>query len=405
MRNLLLFVLTALSLAACVKDRVPSPSAPSTITPTVNVGGRKLIHYWNFNGSNLTAPDTTIGGAALVVDGTGVPVFDAVSPGTSTNARRDTVRGMGFRVRNPANSLTVKIPTTGYKQPIVSFAAQRSSSGPPQNAISYTLNGTNYTTTSLTPATITLDVNWTLFYFDFSAISGADNNPNFAVRLTFTSMNTGLTGNDRYDNIAVNANPLPVVPPVIIPPVNVGSRKLIHYWNFNGTAPITAPTSPAPDTTIGGAVIIVDGTGSPIFDAVADTAKANARRGSVSGNALRVRNPVNAMTIKVPTTGYKQPIVSFAASRTSSGPQQNVISYTLDGTNYLNTGLPSPTTLTINTLWTLYSFNFSTIAGADDNPNFAIRITFGMGNLPPVPPAVASGNDRYDNISVDAFKK
>ena len=186
---------------------------------------------------------------------------------------------------------------------------------------------------------------------------------------------------------------------VVVPPVNVGARKLIHYWSFNGTPMI------APDTTIGGAAIAVDGTAMPsTFDFTADTAKVNARRGSIPGNALRVRNPVNTMTIKVPTTGYKQPIVSFAVSRTSSGAQQNIVSYTLDGTNYISTGLSAATTLTIVPTWALFSFDFSTITGANDNPKFAIRITFNMGNLPPVPPAVASGNDRYDNVSVDAFK-
>ncbi len=385
MRNLLFFIFAAVSLAACVKDRTPEPS--TVTTPPVNVGGRRLIHYWTFNGANLTAPDTTIGGAALVVDGTGVPVFDAVTPGTSLNARRDTARGAGFRVRNPANSLTVKIPTTGYKQPIVSFAAQRSSSGPPQNAVSYTLNGTNYITTALTPTTITIDVTWTLFSLDFSAIPGADNNPNFAVRFTFTSMNTGLTGNDRYDNIAVNATPMPSVPPV-----NVGGRKLVHYWTFNGANLM------APDTTIGGAALVVDGTGVPVFDAVTPGTSLNARRDTARGAGFRVRNPANSLTVKIPTTGYKQPIVSFAAQRSSSGPPQNAVSYTLNGTNYITTAL-TPTTITIDVTWALYSFDFSAIPGADDNPNFAVRFTYTSMNT------AATGNDRYDNIAVNAFKK
>lgn len=198
MRTVLLFVIAALGLASCIKDRVPEPK-PST--PPVVVGSRKLVHYWTFNGATLIAPDTTIGGAAITVGGTS----DAVTPGTSLNTRRDTASGAALRVRNPSTTMTLQLPTTGYKQPILSFAAMRTSNGPQQNDLSYTLDGTNYINAGITPATITIGVAWTVFSVDFSAISGADNNPDFAVRLTLSNGNTGASGNDRYDNIAVHA--------------------------------------------------------------------------------------------------------------------------------------------------------------------------------------------------------
>src|SRR6202012_521926 len=87
----------------------------------------------------------------------------------------------------------------------------------------------------------------------------------------------------------------PTAPP---PPVVVGSRVLIHYWNFN-TAPVLTP-----NVTIGGGNISFDFTTESAvtgyYDSLASATLINARNNDTAGNALRVRNPVLDMVIAAP---------------------------------------------------------------------------------------------------------
>lgn len=68
--------------------------------------------------------------------------------------------------------------------------------------------------------------------FDFSGIAGVADNPDFAVRVTFSrsaqqiSAGEGTTGNNRFDHVALRALPLPGtdLPPEVISevsPINV----------------------------------------------------------------------------------------------------------------------------------------------------------------------------------------
>ena len=80
--------------------------------------------------------------------------------------------------------------------------------------------------------------------------------------------------------------------------------------------------------------------------------------------------------------------------RSSSGAATNSISYTIDGINYITTGLPSTDYVPADMPnYNLVTFSFAGIAGVENNPNFAVKIEFSN-----IPPPGTSGNDRFDNI-------
>lgn len=185
------------------------------------------------------------------------------------------------------------------------------------------------------------------------------------------------------------------ITPVATGPVELGDRKLIHYWSFNTGNDST--TLSVPDSTIGGGTISYSCASAGYVDAVTPGAGHNIRLGKDTGSGLRVRNPFYSWVLHAPTTGYKQPILQFATQKSNSGPASNTISYTTDGTNYTSAGL-SATSVAITTEWTQFSVDFSNIPAADDNPKFAIKFSIAIADT-------AGGNDRYDNITIDAFKK
>lgn len=202
MRFTAIIILFVIILSSCVKDRVEKIVTPSGIIPP---GNKTLIQYWNFNTvSTLLSPTYSIGGGEISVGGT----FDDVTPGTSLNVRNSDDSASALRVRNPSTTMILSLPTIGYKEAVFSFSVMRSSSGAQSNVASYTLDGTNYISSNLPTNIITVTETWTAYSIDFSAIQGANNNSNFKVKITFDLGNTATTGNDRYDNITLDALPI-----------------------------------------------------------------------------------------------------------------------------------------------------------------------------------------------------
>ncbi|MEI8279227.1 MAG: hypothetical protein WCG87_05645 [Bacteroidota bacterium] len=211
---IILSILTVVA-ASCIKDRV-SPASNVVIDP----GTRVLLHYWNFNSStnllsvNFTA-DTAITDTPKIVipPSTAVPdAYDQYTPGTVFNAKlTDTgVIGGALRVRNPSTYMILNIPTTGYKSPILTIAAMRSNSGAQTSTVSYTTDGINYSSLigagiDLTAAADTTWISTNVFSYDFTGLAGVDNNPKFAVKISFVGVSSATSGNDRFDNITVNA--------------------------------------------------------------------------------------------------------------------------------------------------------------------------------------------------------
>ncbi|HEX8270546.1 MAG TPA: CotH kinase family protein [Flavobacterium sp.] len=177
-----------------------------------------------------------------------------------------------------------------------------------------------------------------------------------------------------------------------------GSDDVIYYWHFNTlVSPPDVVTIPADYQLIVDAEPLMTYTGSGPRDIdAADTGSIlNLHQDAPSGNCARVRNPSDNRTIvfDLPTSGYKDIKFAYAVERTAQGQLINHISYSIDGINYIQTGL-SATAFNVTVGYSLVEVDFSSITAADNNANFKVKITF-EGNT-----SGTSGNNRYDNISL-----
>jgi len=185
---------------------------------------------------------------------------------------------------------------------------------------------------------------------------------------------------------------------------------LIHYWHFNNTLPVGGAggvvyDSLASDFSAFSSAYIrfkaLPGAGSDtgfVDNNLGDTI--NARMSAVAGNSIRARNPSDKMVFDwhIPTTGYKNIKISYdvESSSTASGQHRQLFSYSVDGTNFITTGL-TMTYDSAGTLWGKVVVDLSAITTINDNSKFIFRIVFSAPNT------AAKGNTRYDNIAVDAI--
>jgi hypothetical protein len=176
--------------------------------------------------------------------------------------------------------------------------------------------------------------------------------------------------------------------------VSTSGDTLMYYWNCNVDSPaILTPTfgvTAGATFSYGGAYYDTAAPGTTINAIGADTIL------TASSAGLRLRNPASGpLILTLPTTGFKDVVLKFAEERTSKGAQTNVVSYTTDGTNYINTAIASqPYSYTVDTSYQLVSFDFSSDPAVNNNPNFKIMINFSNGSTN------TSGNDRLDNITL-----
>ena len=173
--------------------------------------GQTLLHYWNFNTATsvatITTPSQTIGGATLNAIPGGISAIDFAG-GTgqnfnvlNLNAQNSDASGTHLRFNDPiGGALEFALPTSGYQNIIVKFATRRSGSGAGTQSWSYSLNGTTYV-----PFATILPNNGdpALATLDFTAITGANNNANFKLKVEFSQGDGGTVGNNRFDNFTV----------------------------------------------------------------------------------------------------------------------------------------------------------------------------------------------------------
>lgn len=188
-----------------------------------------LVHYFNFN--NLTSGNLdivnsdfseTTTGASLTYEGTGLGYMDSFTPGYLLNCRKNDTEGSGLRTRNPSDnkSLVLFLPTTGFKKPVVQFVTSRSGSGATTQSYSYSIDGKKFITSGLKVLSFNpnQDPLNDLVSLDFSEIIETSNNPDFKIKITFSGITaSGATGNNRFDNITLEALPLTLnEPPMLL---------------------------------------------------------------------------------------------------------------------------------------------------------------------------------------------
>jgi hypothetical protein len=186
-------------LASCVKDRIQPP-----VSNVINTAGDSLIYFWDFNVEDSAdrSPAFNAGGATTTYHY--YSSYIDFTTGSGINLRTGFDTGSCLRVRNPSDSVIFVMPTTGYKDVVMQFAEQRSSSGPSINAISYTTDGVHYITTAINGLnTYTVDTAFSLHAFNFASDANTNNNAKFAVKILFSNNNTGASGNDRFDNVSL----------------------------------------------------------------------------------------------------------------------------------------------------------------------------------------------------------
>lgn len=198
-------ILAAASLAAIFF----APSADAT-----------LVAYWNFNGltastNNGTSYSPTSGTAGLVLEGwtttgsSGITSFG----GTTVNALNSDPSGQSLSLQGGTSSgtpnngatLTISFSMVSLTDPVLSFATQGTGTGFGSNQISYSTNGTDFTNfgSAYTPAS-----SYAAQVFDFSSIDALDGATTAYIRITFSGA-SGSSGNNRIDNIQINAVPEP----------------------------------------------------------------------------------------------------------------------------------------------------------------------------------------------------
>ncbi len=174
-------------------------------------------------------------------------------------------------------------------------------------------------------------------------------------------------------------------------------QTLIHYWNFNNNTSAAAITNPASTLVSGSLAALAGGTSQIDFAGGTgqnfDIDNFNARNNDPSGAHLRFNNPIGgALQFNLPTTGYNNPIVKFTTRRSAQGAGTQAWSYSTDGTTFI----PYQTVNPQDANPQLVTFDFSTVSGVSNNPNFKLKVEFSATG------GGTGGNNRFDNFTVDA---
>ncbi len=197
MKKLAFIVLSIIIITSgCVKDR---KQGAVVVPPVVS---DTLMYFWNFNNADSSnhAPDVAVNtGAKFSYYSAYIDYID----GSVLNLQAGADSGMALRVRNPSDSLVFHMPTTGFDSVTFSFAERRSNSGPPLNTITYTVDGVNYINTAIGSNSYSVDTLFAKYNYILSSDPQINNNPKFAIKIQFTSGNTGTSGNDRFDNVCL----------------------------------------------------------------------------------------------------------------------------------------------------------------------------------------------------------
>jgi hypothetical protein len=175
------------------------------------------------------------------------------------------------------------------------------------------------------------------------------------------------------------------------------SQTLIHYWNFNNSA--TVADLLAPNTSLvsgagiahltGGisAIQITSNTGQGF-----DVTNPNVRNGDLAATHLRFNDPIGGgLVFSIPTTGFENVVIKYGTRRSGSGAGSQLVAYSTDGLTFI----PYDTIFPVNGNPDMQTLDFSSIAEADNNPDFKIRFLFEQGTGGTV------GNNRFDNFTAE----
>jgi hypothetical protein len=160
------------------------------------------LHGWDFeNALGYLQPSQTAGGGASL----------AISPGPATEVLRNTAAQdfptAHLRVNHPLGAALVwSLPTTGFGNLALAWQTRRSGQGAGGQTVETTTDGVTW---SPLAGYVVADAAPQARSFDLTGIPGVENNPLFAVRITFDQGAGGTAGNHRFDNFQLSGTPLP----------------------------------------------------------------------------------------------------------------------------------------------------------------------------------------------------
>jgi hypothetical protein len=185
-----------------------------------------LVAAWNFNSLSITTASSPGSG--------GVPTSIPASSGTGTvglSSWSGTVDDFGGSTLNavsgdpaeeslsliaagpsggpfPGNGsfITVSFSMTGLEDPVVSFATRGTATGFNSGVWSWSINGVDFT--AVAGNTATRNTNFGSTSVDLSSVDDLDNAGSVTLRYTLSG-STSNSGNNRIDNLQINAVPEP----------------------------------------------------------------------------------------------------------------------------------------------------------------------------------------------------
>jgi hypothetical protein len=179
-----------------------------------NQASADLIAYWNFNsydGSATTIPATS-GLGSLTISGFPDANLQNLA-GTTVNALGADPAGSSLTLTSNANNgdfLTIAFSMSGFEDLVLTYATRRTSTGFNSDQWAYSIDGLSFTPFG-PPVNPTTSTTFALVTRDFSSIAGLNNDATVYLRYMFDGA-TNSTGNNRIDNIQLNASPAAVVP-------------------------------------------------------------------------------------------------------------------------------------------------------------------------------------------------
>ncbi|XZF16225.1 T9SS type A sorting domain-containing protein [Chitinophagaceae bacterium MMS25-I14] len=216
-----------------------------------------LLHYWSFNGITAAAHNPSIPAihatySVLDTNKANV-VYHLVSGASSTyagyidnvagdtmNARMSTAAGNGLRVRNPSDSMDLRVfaPTTGYHGNVsIKYEVQSSSTTSGQLAqlfdystdsgATWKTSGLNMTIDSISQAQFQ-GTSWGLISLNFNNDTTVRNNAGFVFRIKFAGNTSLASGNNRFDNMTVESTTTVTVPNAVANVSNEAGEMLLY---------------------------------------------------------------------------------------------------------------------------------------------------------------------------------
>jgi hypothetical protein len=204
-----------------------------------NAQTKKLIHYWHFNNTStgihlgsIPADYSALGNASIIYkpksgggSDTAQAYMDNLTPDLS-----DTINQKpGFagccgspnyavRTRNPSDNMQFLwyVPTNKYQNILLTYTTESSSTGSGQHrqVFAYSIDSAlTFITAGLPIAYDSAGLSFGKVRLDLSSIPSVNNNGRFVFKITFTSPNTGTSGNNRFDNITLEGDTM--IAPVI----------------------------------------------------------------------------------------------------------------------------------------------------------------------------------------------